>query len=97
MDPDSQSKDPCPAGVLDREDTGCHHANPVISMGRKWSRQEKKIVMESYLLNEPRVRGYRKCMLSSWLNKGMFGYQNKDYLTRQILFTGIVEDKGCHY
>ena len=27
--------------------------------------------MECYLLSEPKVRGYRKCMLSSWLNKGM--------------------------
>ena len=28
--------------------------------------------MECYLLSEPKVRGYRKCMLSLWLNKGMF-------------------------
>ena len=28
--------------------------------------------MESYLLTEPKVRGYRKRMLSLWLNKGMF-------------------------
>ena len=27
--------------------------------------------MECYLLSEPKVRGYRKRMLSSWLNKGM--------------------------
>ena len=49
-----------------------HHANPVISNRRKWSSQEKKIVMECYLLSEPKVRGYRKHMLSLWLNKGMF-------------------------
>ena len=30
------------------------------------------IVMECYLLSEPKVRGYRKRMLSLWLNKGMF-------------------------
>ena len=28
--------------------------------------------MEGYLLSEPNVRGSRKCMLSLWLNKGMF-------------------------
>ena len=27
--------------------------------------------MECYLLSEPKVRGYRKHMLSLWLNKGM--------------------------
>ena len=51
---------------------GCHHANLVISKQRKWSGQENKIVMECYILSEPKVRGYRKCMLSLWLNKGMF-------------------------
>ena len=28
--------------------------------------------MECYLLSEPKVRGYRKRMLSLWLNKGIF-------------------------
>ena len=28
--------------------------------------------MEYYLLTELKVRGYRKCMLSLWINKGMF-------------------------
>ena len=28
--------------------------------------------MEYHLLSEPQARGYRKRMLSSWLNKGMF-------------------------
>ena len=28
--------------------------------------------MESYLLSEAKVRGYRKRMLSLWLQKGMF-------------------------
>ena len=27
--------------------------------------------MECYLLTELKVRGYRKCMLSLWINKGM--------------------------
>ena len=51
---------------------GRHHANPVISKTRKWTSQENKIVMECYLLCEPKIRGYRKRMLSSWLQKGMF-------------------------
>ena len=49
-----------------------YHANPVISKRRNWSSQENKIVMECYLLSEPKLRGYRKHMLSLWLNKGMF-------------------------
>ena len=34
--------------------------------------QENKIFMEFYLFNEPKIRGYRKCVLSLWLQKGMF-------------------------
>ena len=56
---------------------GRHHANPVISKRRKWSSQENKIVMECYLLSKPKVRGYRKHMLSLWLNKGMFWVSEK--------------------
>ena len=51
---------------------GCHHANPVSSKRRKWFSQENKIDMECYLLNEPKIKGYRKRMLSLWLKKGMF-------------------------
>ena len=51
---------------------GYHHANPVISRRRKWTSQENKIVMECYLFGEPKIRGYRKRMLSLWLQKGMF-------------------------
>ena len=51
---------------------GRHHANPVISKRKKWTSQENKIVMECYLLSEPKIRGYRKRMLSLWLQKGMF-------------------------
>ena len=43
--------------------SGYHHANPVISMRRKWS----AIVMECYLLNERKIRGYGRRMLSLWL------------------------------
>ena len=51
---------------------GLHHANSVISKRRKWISQENKIVIECYLLSEPKIRGYRKRMLSLWLQKGMF-------------------------
>ena len=45
--------------------------NPVISKRRKWTSQESKIVMECYLLSEPRIRGYRNHMLSLWLQNSM--------------------------
>ena len=51
---------------------GRYHTNLVISKQRKRSSQENKIVMENYLLRENKVRGYKKCMLSLWWNKGMF-------------------------
>ena len=51
---------------------GRHHANLVIRKRRKWTSQENKIVMECYLLSEPKIRGYRKRILSLWLLKGMF-------------------------
>ena len=51
---------------------GRHHANPVISKRRKWTSQENKVVMLCYLLSEPKIRGYRKRMLSLWQQKGMF-------------------------
>ena len=46
--------------------------NPVISKRRKWTSQDNKIVMECYLLIEPKIRGYRNRMLSLWLQRGMF-------------------------
>ena len=49
-----------------------HHVNPVIKKRRKWASQENKIVMECYLLSEPKIKGYRKHMLSLWQQKGMF-------------------------
>ena len=61
------------SGRSSRQDNiGRHHANPVISKRRKWISQENKIVMECYLLSDPKIRGYRKRMLSLWLQKGMF-------------------------
>ena len=53
-------------------DIGHHHVNPVISKKRKWTSQENKIVIECYLLSEPKIRGSRKHMLSLWLQKSMF-------------------------
>ena len=32
-----------------------HHVNPVISKRKKWTSQENKIVMECYLLSEPKI------------------------------------------
>ena len=61
------------SGTCSRQgNIGRHHANPVNSKRRKWSSHENKIVMECYLLSEPKVRGYRKRMLSLWQNRGMF-------------------------
>ena len=51
---------------------GRHHANPVISKRGKWTSQESKIVMECYLLSDPKIRGQRNRKLSLWLQKGMF-------------------------
>ena len=55
-----------------RVNIGRHHANPVISKRRKWTSQENKIVMESYLLSGPKIRGYGKRMMGLWLQKVMF-------------------------
>ena len=65
MGPNLQSKGPLPESVL-------NHANPVISKRREWTSQENKIVMQCNLLSEPKIRGYRKRILSLWLQKGMF-------------------------
>ena len=51
---------------------GHHHANPVISDRRKWTSQENKIVMECSLLSEPKIKEYRKRMLSLSHQKGLF-------------------------
>ena len=51
---------------------GRHHKNPVISNRRKWTSQKSKIVMQCYLLSEPKIRGYTKCMPSLWQQKGLF-------------------------
>ena len=63
---------PSPCRCFRQGNIGRHQANPVISKRRKWTSQENKIVMECYLMSEPKIRGYRKCMLSLWMQKGMF-------------------------
>ena len=72
MNPDSQSKNTRPAGVLNRGTLVVIMRVPVISKRRKWTSQDNKIVMECYLLSKPMIRGYRKHELSLWLHKGMF-------------------------
>ena len=51
---------------------GCHHANPIISKRRKWTSQEKNIVMECYLWSKPKIRGYKNSMMKLRLQKVMF-------------------------
>ena len=67
------------AGRCSRQrNIGYQHAKPDISKRRKWTSQENKIVMECYLLSEPKITGYRKHMLSLCRKRVCFGYQNKD-------------------
>ena len=70
MGPNSPSKDPRPAVFLTGEEG--REEGRVIRKRRKWTSKENKIVMECYFLNEPKIRGYRKCILRLWLQKGMF-------------------------
>ena len=62
MAPDLQSKEPRPGTVLEKGTLVV--IIRILSLVSKWSSQENKIVMECYLLSEPKVRGYRECMLS---------------------------------
>ena len=64
MGPDSQSKDPHPAGVLDRGTLVV--IMRILSLVREESRLAKRI--RSFWS----VRGYRKRILSLWLQKSMF-------------------------
>ena len=57
--------------IFPQGNIGRHHVNLVISKRIKWTSQENKIVMECYFLSEPKIRGYRKRMLSLWLQKSM--------------------------
>ena len=53
-----------------------HHTNPVISKRRKWTSQENKIVIECYLLSEP--KGIESVCRVYGCKRVCFGYQNKD-------------------
>ena len=68
---------PSSARCSRQRNIGRHHANPVISKRRKWTSQDNKIVMECYFLSEPKIGGYRKCMLSLWFQKGVLGIRTK--------------------
>ena len=75
MGPDSQSKDPRPAGVLDRGTLIVIMRN--LLLVREASGLAKRIrslwsALLSDLLSESKIRGHRKRMLSLWLQKGMF-------------------------
>ena len=48
---------------------GHHHVNPVISKRKSGLAKRIEIVMDCYLSSQPKIRGYRKCMLSLWLQK----------------------------
>ena len=62
---------------------GRHHAYPVISNRRKWTSQENKIVMEYYLLSEPKIRGCSMRILSLWLEEGMFWVSEQRLVSEQ--------------
>ena len=49
-----------------------------------------KIVMERYLMSEPKIRGYRKRNLSLWLQKGMFRVSEQRLVDQANIFIGIV-------
>ena len=71
MGPDWQSKDTCLAGVFDKGTLIV--IMQILSLVREESglAKENKIVMECYLLCRPKIRGYRKPLLSLCLQKGM--------------------------
>ena len=46
--------------------------------------------MECYLSSQPKIRGYRKCMLSLWLQKHMFWVSEQRLVDQANIFAGIV-------
>ena len=66
MGPDSQSKDPRPVGVLDRGTL------VVIMLILLLVREKSGITKIRGYRSESKIRGYRKRILSLWLQKGMF-------------------------
>ena len=76
MSPNWQSEDPHPAGVLDRGTLVI--IMQILSLVREESGLAKRIRLLWSVIYLVNPRGYRKRMVSSWLQKGIFGYQNKD-------------------
>ena len=74
MGPNSQSKDPRPPAVLNMATLVV--ITQILSLVREESGLAKRITL---LRSEPKIRGYRKRMLSLWLQKGMF------WVSEQIL------------
>ena len=60
----SQSKDPSPAGVLNRTLVVIMLILTLVSKGSGLAKRNAKIIMECYLLSEHKVTGYRKHILS---------------------------------
>ena len=81
MGPDSQSKDPCPAGVLDR---GTLVVIMRILSLRGESGRAKRIrsLWSAIFMSVPKIRGYRKRMVSLWLQKGTF-WESEERLAGQ--------------
>ena len=81
MGPDSQSKDPCPAGVLDR---GTLVVIMRILSLRGESGRAKRIrsLWSAIFMSVLKIRGYRKRMVSLWLQKGTF-WESEERLAGQ--------------
>ena len=60
---------------------GRHLVNPVISKRRKCTSPENKIVMECYLQSDPKIRGYRRCMLSLSMQKDTNTIHRNSWMT----------------
>ena len=73
MGPDLQSKDPRPADVLDRGTLIIIIIIIIIMQIMSLVREESGLAKRiRSLWSETKIRGYRKRMLSLWLQKGMF-------------------------
>ena len=55
--PTQRERGPLSARCSRQGNISRHHANPLISKRRKCTSQENKIVMECYLLSEPKLEG----------------------------------------
>ena len=90
MRPESQNKDSRLAGVLDRGTlVGIMR---ILSLVREESGLAKKIRSLSSAIYRvsSRLEGIESVCRVYACKRAYFGYQNKNYLIRQILFVGIV-------